>query len=100
MPRFGALAVAAGLLAATEADAGLLVNHAGIFWTAPEPSRAMFGTVDGQPRAAGPASGFRRFGREGYFLLPRDPGQPFHGRAAYGAAGRIGEPADDDAPAR
>ncbi len=81
-----ALTFAAAGLASAPTQAGILINSDGIFLTDPDPSLSR--GIVGTPYWGGPASGFRRFGRDGYFALPRDPGLPFHGRTAYGAAGR------------
>lgn len=77
---------AAGALAVPPAQAGILINSDGIFLTDPDPSLAT--GIAGTPFWGSPAGGFRRFGRDGFFALPRDPGLPFHGRTAYGGAGR------------
>ncbi|MEO1492685.1 MAG: hypothetical protein AAFV19_11085 [Pseudomonadota bacterium] len=77
--------VAAGM-ASAPAQAGILINADGIFLTDPDPSLAT--GIVGTPYWGGPGTGFRRFGRDGFFALPRDTGLPFHGRTAYGAASR------------
>lgn len=64
---------------AAPAQAGIVVTSQGVVLTPPDPSLAP---------VLGPARGFRRFGRAGYFAAPRDPGLPFHGRNAFGPAGR------------
>lgn len=81
-----ALTIAAAGMAAAPAQAGILINEEGIFLTDPDPSLAT--GIVGTPFWGGPGTGFRRFGRDGFFALPRDPGLPFNGRTAYGAASR------------
>lgn len=81
-----ALTLVAASMASAPAQAGILINADGIFLTDPDPSLAT--GIVGTPFWGSPAGGFRRFGRDGFFALPRDPGLPFHGRTAYGAAGR------------
>jgi hypothetical protein len=76
-----------GIVAAAPVQAGILITPEGISITGPDPSLST-GAV-GKTRWGSPARGFRRFGRDGqFFAHPRDPGLPFHGRTAYGAAGR------------
>jgi hypothetical protein len=81
-----ALTLAAAGMTVAPAQAGILINADGIFLTDPDPSLAT--GIAGTPFWGSPAGGFRRFGRAGFFALPRDPGLPFHGRTAYGAASR------------
>lgn len=81
------LFVLSGIAAAVPAKAGLLITSEGISITGPDPSLST-GAV-GATRWGSPARGFRRFGRDGqFFAHPRDPGLPFHGRNAFGPAGR------------
>ena len=75
----GALALMMGLGAITQAKAGIVVTSQGVEITPPAAHQAT---------RLGPASGFRRFGRAGFFATPVDPGLPFHGRFSYGAASR------------
>ena len=68
------------ILAATlsaPAQSGVQITRDGIEITPPEAH---------QETRVGPATGFRRFGRAGFFATPSDPGLPFHGRFAFGAA--------------
>lgn len=83
-----ALILSAALVAPVPAQAGVLINRDGVFLTDPDPSLLPAVNAEGGTRFGGPATGFRRFGRDGYFALPRDPGLPFHGRTAFGGAGR------------
>ncbi|MEM7239862.1 MAG: hypothetical protein AAF501_18810 [Pseudomonadota bacterium] len=74
-----------GLIAGPSA-AGILINPKGIFLTEPEVPAFVVGE-DGQARFGGPATGFRRFGRSGFFPLPQDPGLFRSGQASYGPDG-------------
>lgn len=93
--RIPAVAVAAMLatasLTALPAQAGILINPKGIFLTEPEVP-AFVVDETGQARFGGPATGFRRFGRSGFFPLPFDPGLYRSGENAYGPDGFAFEP--------
>ena len=87
----GALALMMGVGAFTQAKAGVLITRNGIEITPPAAHQAT---------RLGPASGFRRFGRAGFFATPSDPGLPFNGRFSYGAASRAAWEADRESKAR
>lgn len=80
-----ALSIGAGI-GPVPADAGILVNPKGIFLTEPE-NPAFVVDENGQARFGGPATGFRRFGRDGFFPTPVDPGLPRQGRNSFGPDG-------------
>ncbi|MEL6475734.1 MAG: hypothetical protein AAFR17_00280 [Pseudomonadota bacterium] len=70
-------------LATPAAQAGLLITPQGLFLTEPEiPSFVRDET--GQAQFGSPATGFRRFGRSGFFPTPVDPTLPRQGRNAFG----------------
>ena len=77
--------VVAGLAlgAAAPAHAGILINPNGIFLTGP--------TLSQSPKA-GPALGFRQFGREGFFAAPDRVGEQFAKRNRLGHAGKKAPP--------
>ncbi|MEM0923708.1 MAG: hypothetical protein AAGI13_11720 [Pseudomonadota bacterium] len=78
--------LAGTVMTAPSAEAGLLLTPQGLFLTEPE-SRNVIRDATGQARFGGPASGYRRFGREGYFPEPYDPALPRQGRSSYGGDG-------------
>lgn len=80
------LAIAIGVLssvAAAPAQAGILINPKGIFLTGP--------TISQSPKA-GPALGFRQFGRAGFFAAPDRVAEPFAKRTRLGHAGQKAPP--------
>ncbi len=81
--------VALGLApVAVPAQAGITINAEGIFLTEPNATISQAVKIDGVTRFGGPGTGFRRFGRDGFFPLPRDETLPLKGRNSFGAAGR------------
>lgn len=72
-------ALSAPAIMATPASAGLLINPQGIFLTEPEVSPYQAGA--GQRSFGSPATGFRRFGRNGFFPTPVDPTVPASGQS-------------------